>query len=100
MRVSSSGHSRTHTLITIHDKVCAVQGPAAVVLCALLGQFMVETFLAPDKAVFCGRGGAQCIAALLKFNQGYLFPLQRALLFIGAHLAFYPRAIPCSNHLR
>lgn len=65
-----------------------LQGAAAVVLCAVLGQMKVTTFLAPDKGVFSGRGGSACIGALLKFNQGYLFPLKDALLFIGAPLAF------------
>jgi hypothetical protein len=62
-----------------------MQGAAAVVLCGLLGQMQVTTFEAPDRAVFSSRGNTPCIGALLKFNQGYLFPLKDVLLFIGAH---------------
>lgn len=60
-----------------------LQGPAAVVLCQLLGQMKVTNFKAPDDAVFSGRSRAPCIAALHKFNKGWLFPLKDVLVFIG-----------------
>lgn len=64
-----------------------LQGAAAVVLCQLLGQMKVTNFKAPDDAVFSGRSRAPCIAALHKFNKGWLFPLKDVLVFIGELLS-------------
>eukprot|EP00892_Ulva_mutabilis_P011530 jgi/Ulvmu1/874/UM100_0027.1 len=67
-----------------------IKGPAAVVLCQLLGQMKVTNFKAPEDTVFSGRGKVPCIAALHKFNKGWLFPLKGVLIFIGTQCFAMP----------
>lgn len=61
-----------------------IKGEAAVVLCGLFGQMKVGNFLAPDGVSFRSMSGRTCLGALLKFNKGWLFPLPKALVFIGS----------------
>jgi hypothetical protein len=64
-----------------------VQGEGPVVLCQVLGAAGFSAFVAPDGVAFKSAAGRTCIPAFFKFNQGWLFPLPRALAFVGARLA-------------
>lgn len=71
-----------------------------MVLCQLLGQMKVTNFKAPEESVFVGRGKMPCIAALHKFNKGWLFPLKGVLIFIGVAFRAPDWTCSCRQHLQ
>ncbi|KIZ02697.1 hypothetical protein MNEG_5261 [Monoraphidium neglectum] len=62
-------------------------GPAAVVLCQLLGahipDILDDTFTSSDPSVFKASSGDLAISANVRTASGWLFPLPGALLFLG-----------------
>lgn len=65
----------------------ALQGPAPVVLCQLLGSVGVTNFAAPDGKAFRCSVGRSCVPCLFKLAPGCLFPMPSAFAFVGAHFA-------------
>ena len=59
-------------------------GNKAVALCSALGRLGVppSAFHAPDPAAFRAAGGGQAVGAAAGAQQGYLFPMPRALAFV------------------
>eukprot|EP00877_Chromochloris_zofingiensis_P001952 jgi/Chrzof1/11758/Cz06g08180.t1 len=73
-----------------------LSGPAAVVLCQLLGGMLEhagpDTWLSTNPDTFKSAKGDLCVAAYIKANQGWLFPMERALCYIGKPALFIRHA--------
>ncbi|KAI8464418.1 MAG: hypothetical protein J3K34DRAFT_526211 [Monoraphidium minutum] len=67
-------------------------GPAAVVLCQLLGAHLPDiqddTFTSSDPSVFRAGAGDLALSANLRAAPGWLFPLPSSLLFLGKPARF------------
>ncbi|KAK9861845.1 hypothetical protein WJX84_006131 [Apatococcus fuscideae] len=87
--------SASDQLDIAHPKTKAkLAGPAVVVLCKILGAIGVQpaAFIAPSQSIFRSSTGHNCVEAIVKVNQGFLFPMPQHLLFLERPQIFIPLA--------
>ncbi|KAK9808622.1 hypothetical protein WJX72_000695 [[Myrmecia] bisecta] len=74
------------------DSKARLKGNAPIVICQALGVLGMTSFCSPSRDVFQSSTGDAGIEAVVKVNQGVLFPMQTAICFLERPPLFLPMA--------